>query len=63
MEYDYNVVTHLSAEEWEKYVGGMLRLNMGEIEGKAKGILDMVEAGKLIMEDVKVDEAESRSVN
>mgnify|MGYP006288445511 FL=1 len=55
-EYDSAVVTHLSEDEWEKYVGDMIRMHMADIEGYAKAILDMIESERLVIKDVKVED-------
>lgn len=54
MEYDHKVVTHLSAEELEEAIGGMVRSNMREIEEKANAILEMIENERLVIKVVKV---------
>ena len=56
LDYETKAASHMSKEEWEKFVGGMLRSNMREIEGKTNAILEMVESGRLVIKDVKVEE-------
>jgi len=57
-EYDSIVVTHLSEEEWEKSIGGTIRSNMRQIEGKANALLEMIDSGRLVIKDVRVEEEE-----
>lgn len=56
VEYDSEVVTHLSKDEWEKQVGDMIPMNMADIEGYAKAIMEMIESGRLVIKDVKVED-------
>lgn len=58
LEMDYETMAdfHMSVEEWEKYVGGMVRSNLRELEGKAKAILEMIEWDRLVIKDVRVEE-------
>ena len=57
-EYDPQVITHLSETEWEKSVGGMIRVNMREIKGKANALLEMIETDRLVIKGVRVEEQE-----
>ncbi len=47
-------------ESPEKFLAGLIRLNMAEIEQKADTILSMVESGRLTVTDVKLEGEEER---
>lgn len=54
--FDSSAGTHLSQEKGDSLVGSMVALSMGEIEGKSKALLDMIESGKLIIKDVRLEQ-------
>jgi len=55
-EYTPSEDTNLSESEWEEHIGEMIQMSMADIEGYANAILEVIESGRLVIKDVRVEE-------